>query len=320
MGNKLIKNDFGMTKPVYILKNGRSRVKILTEGARMDWWMTGKERRAVLFNDNGDPPHCTHPCAPIFGALSTERDVKNNMQYKFNGNLYRMPPQGFLRDVQWSTITYIDDRKKEALNSIKMQFSNIPGRFNKGLDDIQDKYPYVQYPFYYRFDLIITLIKEDVLQYRLGFTNMDNGKDPKAVPLDMASQIYFPWQNGMKISGLDGLTYNDETDWEMRANKVFRGDDFGDQTFRDWHFCGTGEKNIFTISYPDQRRVHIILRNGDSGTMPQKIVTWTDPHRGDFLGFTPVLRGRNSFNSKVPLMVKPGEEVWLSYFLQAEGY
>jgi Aldose 1-epimerase len=302
-----------ITKPVYLLRNGRSRVKILTKGAYMDWWLgKGKEKRAVLFNDNADPLHCTHPCAPIYGALSTDPDIKNNMQYYF-GKDHIIPPHGFLRNTQLAFINRADKKLEGPNASVIMKTENIPGKFDH-------EHIYIrQYPYFFRFNMAITLINENSLKYQLSFTNMDCSEHPKSAPLDMASQIYFHWEKGMKISGLDGLTYHDETDWEKRTDKVFSGDDFGDKMARDWHFCGIGERNIFTISYPDERKIHVIFRTA-SDIIPQKAVVWTDPNRGNFLGFTPVLRGRNSFNSKNPMMVKPGETFWLSYILQAEGF
>ena len=299
------------TQPVYLLKVGKSRVKILTEGARMTWWIgEGKEKRAVLYHNDGFTPHYTHPCGPIYGAISTDPTIKNNMQYFF-GKDHIIPPHGFLRDIQWAFINRAETKLEGPNASIRLETENLPGK-------LDHEHIYIrQYPYFFRFHLAITLRSENELHYKLTFINMDN----KDVPLDMASQTYFPWEEDIKISGFDEHIYHDETIWEERSYYTFKGDNFGDKMLRDWHFIGRNEHNPLTITYQDQRKIYLKPGNDFSDINPQNIVVWTNPDRGDFLCITPVLRQRNSFNSKKGILfVHPGETVSLSFTLRIEGF
>ncbi len=265
--------DFHGQKAVRIT-SGQSGAIIGLKGARL--YQFEVKGRPVVHFDESRMNRSTHPCGPIFGSLSFDvnaRPLVKDGKYVIGGTTYELPQHGFLRNVEWEPDVVTE-------NAATLEYCR----------EADEHEHTVAYPFTFNFsqDICLKSLGPDSarLRYHLLFENYS----VRQAPVDLGCHAYFPWMKGLTITGLGGLQYNDETDWDNHAGRTSPFTPIKIDEDVDWAFPRPDSGKV-TLHYPDGFATDIV-----ASREVHSFVVWRKRSEGDFICVEPVARGRNSVN------------------------
>ncbi|MDD5111317.1 MAG: hypothetical protein PHG85_02090 [Candidatus Altiarchaeota archaeon] len=253
------------------ISKGGSTAGINPQGAVVRSWKV--EGRELLFS-HPNPENrlrASHPIGPMCGMLYDPVTRERNGLHVIDGVSVKMPLHGGLREENWSQAS------KRSGDEAVLELSNVPGSPPTEMAK--------HYPFNYLWRLGVELPTDKKLVWDLSYTGLSEGRK---APVDMGWHLYLPFEQGMKIEGLNGLRYDDLTAWDAPAEGTILGPGaFGDRINRDWQIrLKSGPdgrpRTEFAITYPAAGySLKMKLLSDRADTM----IVWSNPVLGigDFI-------------------------------------
>ncbi|MFA5875671.1 MAG: hypothetical protein WC901_03140 [Candidatus Margulisiibacteriota bacterium] len=265
----------------------------------------------VLFSHPINAKRATHGCLP-FGLLESlvEGVPQKTGLYMVNGQILKLPRHGFPREQHW--------RWEASREAITLRLSTL----SAGNEHIL-----VQYPFACTLSEIVSLEADNTLRFVLGLTRHPQkaiqrflGRqfwpvaDTVPAPVNLAVHTYYTRRPaGLRLLGVDGLPYRDETTEDREARHIFTPADgvLTDATKCDMHFPDLQGRTTTRLVY-DEYDVEITKVQGDRAA-----VLWNDRDEGPFTCWEELMLDRlDQFTQERGMFLYPGQSLTLEFTLR----